>query len=398
MKRCADGCQISSSSKMLSEYCRKSDEFALYSCIDTLERKSQCCSYAKSHGCMQVCQQMMFNKTIDVNSLEEELHMNCRNNNEDVVNCVYDNVNIVTTHQQKFKTCCGFAHDKSCLEACKTILNGDELTDNKIELLEQKCGSVNLNVEIWKCFLANESKNSNNNNNVMPVGDLAKLNCCIEKAHSTRCRKICISVYTYADMNALDVFYKECLSNFTEISLSQCIEEIESPVELGCEGLTFCTNFNHRSRELFRSCNKFSDIAAKNEFSQWTKKSSLKLFGEEILINHSENCLGLLQTFACTLHLKPSTKSLHYNQICYEDCLEIISTCNHNIEIKICSNLPKNIPCIHLKDFSHSNHDDDENEIKMPCNEHQCNTTTEICEVDRVNNKYYCSKGACQVS
>jgi reversion-inducing cysteine-rich kazal motif protein len=394
MRRCADGCQISSSSKMLTEHCRKSDEFALYSCIETLERKSNCCSFAKTYGCMQVCQQMMFNKTINVNSLEDELHANCRDNNEDVVNCVYDNVNVLSAHQQeKFKGCCGFAHDKTCLDGCRSILNGGELTDNKVELLEQKCGTVNLKVEIWKCFLANESKNSNTN---MQVGDLARLSCCIEKAHSTRCRKICISVFTYADMNSLDVFYKECLGNYTEISLSQCIEEIESPVELGCDGLSFCSNFNHHPRELFRSCNRFSDTAAKNEYDQWVKKSSLMLFGQEILINHSDSCLSLLHTFACSLHLKPSTRSHHYSQICHEDCAEIISTCNHNIEIKICSNLPQNVSCIALRDFSNASESDDV-EIKMPCKEHQCNATTEICEVDRVNNKYFCSKGACQV-
>jgi reversion-inducing cysteine-rich kazal motif protein len=345
---------------------------------------------------MQICQQMMFNKTINANSLENELHEDCKDNNEDVVNCVYDNLNIVTVHQQdKFRACCNFAQDKECLDACKTVANAGDLTDNRVDLLELKCGTVNLQTEIWKCFLNNESKSANSKNKAMPIGDLAKLNCCIEKAQSTRCRKICISVYTYADMNSLDVFYKECFGNFSEISLSQCIEEIDTPVELGCEGLTFCSNFNDRPRELFRSCSRFSDEAAKGEYAQWMKKSLLKLFGQDILINHAESCLALLHTFACTLHLKPTTRALHYSQICQEDCIDIISTCNHNIEIKICDNLPKNVPCISLRDFSHIS--DDESDIKMPCKEHQCNVTTEVCEVDRVNNKYFCSKGACQV-
>ena len=40
---------------------------------------------------------------------------------------------------------------------------------------------------------------------------------------------------------------------------------------MGCSGMKFCTNFNHRPAELFRSCNKQADQAAQRNYNSWQK-------------------------------------------------------------------------------------------------------------------------------
>lgn len=54
---------------------------------------------------------------------------------------------------------------------------------------------------------------------------------------------------------------------------------VEEPCELGCDGLSFCTNFNNRPTELFRACNAEADVAARNDVLQWQKQKELVLSG-----------------------------------------------------------------------------------------------------------------------
>lgn len=58
-----------------------------------------------------------------------------------------------------------------------------------------------------------------------------------------------------------------------------CFPLVEEPCELGCDGLSFCTNFNNRPTELFRSCSAQADEAARNDVLQWQKQKELVLSG-----------------------------------------------------------------------------------------------------------------------
>lgn len=51
---CQQGCALSASTKDLKSFCRESDEYTLFTCIDQLERNMECCSNAKTHDCLQV--------------------------------------------------------------------------------------------------------------------------------------------------------------------------------------------------------------------------------------------------------------------------------------------------------------------------------------------------------
>lgn len=44
---------------------------------------------------------------------------------------------------------------------------------------------------------------------------------------------------------------------------------VDQPCKLGCSGLSFCTNFNNRPTELFRSCTVEADHAAQMGFNSW---------------------------------------------------------------------------------------------------------------------------------
>lgn len=47
---------------------------------------------------------------------------------------------------------------------------------------------------------------------------------------------------------------------------------VDEPCELGCDGLSFCTNFNNRPTELFRSCTVQADHAAQADVAMWKEK------------------------------------------------------------------------------------------------------------------------------
>ena len=46
---------------------------------------------------------------------------------------------------------------------------------------------------------------------------------------------------------------------------------------MGCKGLDYCTNFNNRPTELFRSCNKMADEGARKEVAMWTETGEITL-------------------------------------------------------------------------------------------------------------------------
>lgn len=355
------------------------------------------------------------NKTTSVTSLESQMYENCMDHNTNVINCINDNIDTeVSANTNNFMHCCRHAPSKECRDTCENNLSGsDNLTETEIlDILERKCGAVQVTLDFWKCFLDDKPKVNKNKfsdvSRIRKVGiDSTKLHCCIEKAHNSNCQRSCFNVYSFADNYSLPIaFQKECLQNNNEIDLKQCIEEIDYPVEVGCNGLSFCRNFNNRPTELFRNCNPIADLAARNEYEQWMLRKTLKVFDFNLPIIQSKTCIPLLQTVSCILHLKPTTRFMHYNQICWEDCLEFLGKCldlkQNMLVTSICSSLSpnKNIPCVSLKNYLTPNeHNYKNNELAIsPCrNHHQCNVTTEICEIDRNTNNYYCEQGGCQI-
>lgn len=411
------GCIISQSTTALNTYCRQSDEYSLFSCIEQLERKTECCSNAKSYDCLQTCQQM-FNKTTSMIDLENLLYENCNANNVDVIDCVHDNVDVkIFSNEGNHMECCRYASSKLCKDTCEKSLKNSNYTEIELlDLLEEKCGGVNLSSEFWKCFLNEKSRKKDIENiddvsRIKNIGiDSAKLHCC-EKAHSSNCWRNCFNIFSYSDnySSSPEAFQKECLQNTNERDLKQCIDEIDFPVEIGCDGLSFCTNFNNRPTELFRNCNPIADNAARNEYNLWKDQNTLKIFDFNFPVIYMNNCLPILHTISCILELKPTTRSLHLNQICWDDCYDALSRCmdwkrmeNRDvIPANICSLLSpdRSAPCVSVKNYMEPSDSPLTNEVKImsPCRGHKCNITSEICEINRNSNKPTCLTGGCSV-
>lgn len=85
-------------------------------------------------------------------------------------------------------------------------------------------------------------------------------------------------------------FDKECSYNPKEAALMNCLADVTRPCQLGCSGLNFCTNFNNRHTELFRSCDSASDLFAKTHMQQWNE-GVIKVPGIPIVVQNIKKCL-----------------------------------------------------------------------------------------------------------
>jgi reversion-inducing-cysteine-rich protein with kazal motifs len=357
---------------------------------------------------------MLFEKNGTVHEMVEVLHKNCKVNNVDVIDCVTDNVDTRTlTNSEDYIHCCRYGQSQECKDICKNNLSLQNYTEGEIiDSFIPSCGVVNLSSEFWTCFLngKNHVKNLQNADDISRIKqigiDSAKLHCC-EKAHSTPCRRQCYNEFSGDHSSQSGNFEFDCLHNSNEMIMKRCIDEVDFPAEVGCDGLSFCSNFNNRPTELFRNCNPHADFAARNEFTMWKEQNVLSLPGFEFPINNISFCLSeSWHAIACILQIKPTTVSQHFNQICWEDCFDILSKCmdwrrleNSNMEpAAICHRLSPDskAPCISIKPYleaSDNPYRGNDLKIVSPCRGQQCNVTSEICEINRNINKPSCVQG-----
>lgn len=227
--------------------------------------------------------------------------------------------------------------------------------------------------------------------------DSAKLHCC-GKASSVTCRRLCLKTFSDEWIRSWKDFDRECLQQMSEDNLLHCIDEVEEPCELGCDGLSYCSNFNNRPTELFRSCNYQADEAARYDVALWQEQGYLGLpAGIQLLVRNISKCSpNMWKAVACALQVKPCHRQSHANRICREDCFEMLSQCMDwsrmpagHTAASICSRLsPDNnpsIPCISLKPFLEASDDPyvaPENHVTSPCKGDPCDHG-EMCIVNR---------------
>lgn len=180
---------------------------------------------------------------------------------------------------------------------------------------------------------------------------------------------------------------------------------MDEPCELGCDGLSFCTNFNNRPTELFRSCNINSDYAAQTDLEVWRGNQTLSLPGLYLPIKDIERCAPeSWQAISCLLQIKPCSRDKHVTQLCYEDCYDLLTECidwsrmeTRHTPQSICTRFTVDsddlsMPCTSLKPYLQPS--DLVNEwpaknpqIIMPCRGHTCNTS-EICVADNKRDRH----------
>lgn len=179
---------------------------------------------------------------------------------------------------------------------------------------------------------------------------------------------------------------------------------VDEPCELGCDGLSFCTNFNNRPTELFRSCKTASDEAARNDATLWQNQHELSLPDLSLPLKNITKCSpNIWKTVACTLQIKPCSRHSHANQICRDACLDILSLCvdwtrisPENSPETICSTLSPQNPdrsCITLQRFlypSKNSYQRIDGQVSSPCKGNPCGFSN-IC----TTNKNCLSGGNC---
>lgn len=244
--------------------------------------------------------------------------------------------------------------------------------------------------------------------------DSAKWHCC-QKASSTQCKRLCSKTFTKDWSTSWDQFHYKCLSQISEEKLRNCIDEgiklfigfliylfivniivVEEPCELGCDGLSFCTNFNNRPTELFRSCTPQADEAARNDVTLWQNQNDLSLPGLNLPLRNISDCSpNTWKAVACTLQIKPCSRHSHANQICRDVCLDILSLCvdwnrvsmEHTPE-SICATLSPEHPdvsCISLQNYlypAENPYQPTGGQVSSPCKGDPCEPH-EICTVNK---------------
>lgn len=92
---------------------------------------------------------------------------------------------------------------------------------------------------------------------------------------------------------------------------------VEEPCDLGCDGLNYCTVFNNRPTELFRSCSPQTDDAAHYDVTLWRQRGTITLFNYELPLKNITKCLpDSWKAVACILQIRPCTRQSHVNKIC----------------------------------------------------------------------------------
>ncbi|KAK3698658.1 hypothetical protein RRG08_046160 [Elysia crispata] len=386
-------CWAESKSEML-RYCREINERALFECIRGQDEASVCCDQAEAPSCGLVCKGLYLP---GVSGTREMLAGHCKGRDSDVATCVQRRKEPQDPVNQIYLHCCDRTDDSHCRATCKSVLQTAMSENDRMESLVKACSLPSPTKPIWQCFLTNDRKKPNSSTPMMHV-DNAKLLCC-GKAVSDRCRNLCTKTYkkswAFGTEFETSCSYIQPLSNAVEVSMHQCLNDVEQPCQVGCSGLSFCRNFNYRPTELFRSCTPEADDAARRVFQSWMN-GNLHLRQMIIPIKDIRYCRpAMWKAIACALEVKPCLSQLQksFINLCREDCIIILSECLDTSRLSaqttvpaLCNTLPsKNTPgaCVPLDPYLYkSPYASRKKEVTHPCHPSPC-ASDEVCRVKR---------------
>ncbi|CAJ0966381.1 unnamed protein product [Ranitomeya imitator] len=134
---------------------------------------------------------------------------------------------------------------------------------------------------------------------------------------------LCTKLYntSWGNTQNWQEFDLSCEYNPMETQMLTCLSDVREPCQLGCRNLTYCTNFNNRPTELFRSCNAQSDQGAMNDMKLW-EKGSIKMPFMNIPVLDIRKCHPeMWKAIACSLQIKPCHSKSRGSIICKRlDC------------------------------------------------------------------------------
>ncbi|XP_070209920.1 reversion-inducing cysteine-rich protein with Kazal motifs-like [Littorina saxatilis] len=389
-------------------------EKSLFTCLRKQEEGETCCKQSQSLSCRMVCRSHYLTSS-PRNTPPSPLHdlsQHCKGS--PVKHCMQEKAQTQRASDPTDKLpCCDHAKTKRCRDTCRTALQSTRAEEQIVEDLSNDCGTANIMDPMWTCFLWTQPSRSNHT----PAArlDNARLQCC-GKAITSRCRDLCTQLYK-SGWSYHTEFYKSCSYiqpvSTVEATMHKCITDVDEPCQLGCKGLSFCTNFNHRPTELFRSCSREADRAAKKAFELW-QNGLIHLPQMKIPVKDVRTCEPeKWKAIACALQVKPCLKQPFLLSLCKEDCIDILNKCvdhkrlsNEQSVPQLCNTLPSaNTPgaCIPLAHHLRvSPYSQQEEEVTHPCNPHPCRKD-EVCEIRRRKCKHpdscaqFICKSACSL-
>ncbi|KAG5268717.1 hypothetical protein AALO_G00215660 [Alosa alosa] len=391
---CRRECKQASSKNDITKVCKKDTEKPLYKCITKNEMGSLCCSYAGRHtNCREYCQAIFRTDASPSVSQIKAVEDYCLTVSPQLISCVN---NYTKSYPNKTPIdslyCCDSA-EAHCQASCKHILRTMKTEHEIIEGLIQACGSEPLPQDpLWQCFLGHQPPNHPDPEPHPQKIDWAKLHCC-SKANTSLCRDKCQEISTNWGTQTWQEFDQVCEYNPVETDLITCLADVREPCQLGCDVLDYCTNFNNRPTELFRSCNVQSDQGARNDIKLWSN-GTIKMPFMNIPVLDIMKCRpDMWKAVACALQIKPCYSKSRGSIICRSDCVDILTQCGDRMRFRegqtperICDLLsPTDDPerCIPLKRYlKPSSLGNVIEEVIHPCNPNPC-PSNQLCEVNR---------------
>ncbi|KAH8371917.1 hypothetical protein KR093_009281, partial [Drosophila rubida] len=443
LPQCRNACATAAASHEVSDVCRRSDEQVLYDCFEHQNAADSCCGKARTSECLQACREVFEppNETAASSSAGGNLlDVVCGERNADVVQCIHNHTDMTPPlDAEKYLPCCDYSENDVCHRTCKDVLQAAKLqrhgerSDVIIGRLEADCGTTLPHVRFWQCFLTVTGKlyvpagggKSQRRNELAASGmgavepnklgiDAAKRQCC-EQASSHNCRRLCSQIFTNDWWEKRASFDTECLEQPKELDLKRCIESVDAPCELGCQGLSFCRNFNNRATQLFRSCSAAHDAAAREDFLMLQQRGYVRVLGQELYIKNTTRCApDKWQALVCALQTQPCTRVGLYNGICHEDCAELLDECldwtrQPQRPQAICDRLQppsratadEATPCISLSEFLQPAQvrkelDPGGDGVTSPCAAKPCNGS-EVCVLQRSGSQGYACIPGCRL-
>uniref|UniRef100_A0A8D3CZ90 Reversion-inducing cysteine-rich protein with Kazal motifs n=1 Tax=Scophthalmus maximus TaxID=52904 RepID=A0A8D3CZ90_SCOMX len=385
---CRRECRQASSKNDITKVCKKVTEVM----------GSTCCGYAGRHTtCREYCQAIFRTDSTPTVSQITAVKEYCQSHSAQLLSCVS---NFTKSYPIRSPIdslyCCDRAEATHCQVACRRILRTMSTEHEIMEGLIDECRSQPLPQEpMWQCFLGSAHPPSPPEEETPHPAkmDCAKLHCCA-KANTSLCRDMCQEISTNWGSQTWQDFDQLCEYNPVEAELINCLADVREPCQLGCKDLAYCTNFNNRPTELFRSCNVQSDQGAMNDIKLWSN-GTIKMPFMNIPVLDIRKCLpDMWKAVACSLQIKPCHSKFRGSVICKSDCVDILTQCGDRKRFhegqtpeRICELLsPIDDPerCIPLHRYLTPSAlgNNVVEEVIHPCNPNPC-PSNHLCQVNR---------------
>ncbi|XP_059171661.1 reversion-inducing cysteine-rich protein with Kazal motifs-like [Physella acuta] len=404
-KECRKKCNSADSRDTMERSCKENSEASLVACINNQEDGHPCCSKAIGTSCGIVCQGIyLAGVSSNLRPNRKVLGQHCRDTDKMVETCVLMQRQPQSNSTQHYLPCCDKAQTASCKSKCRSVLQTVMSEEDQIEEVIKACSYPQPTDPLWQCFLHNPQTKKNES---APLSvDNAKFQCC-GKAASARCRELCSQTYrkrlSYQSEFESSCSYIQPVST-VESSMHNCLNDVDLPCKLGCSGLSFCHNFNHRPTELFRSCTPAADAAAERVYNFW-KNGVIHLHQLTIPVKDIDQCKpAMWKAIACALEIKPCISQQSLITLCKEDCLLVLNMCvdtsksGEQTVPALCNALPsKHVhgTCVSMDQYLHpSPYASRTMEVKHPCNPNPCGVD-EVCLVRRRVCKHDCLPYVC---